>query len=165
MKQQGRLAVPWAALVLAAAAIAAAGWGCWQWGCFIGRAKAALEYTEIFPDLVRSLRTEVAALETQRDALRQEIALLEREWADWQIDNPRGPDGNPWPSCGEVPVHPLLWPDVKEALARWKLWARDHPVQAAAALAAEKPEALRTVRKDLRETMSEFDAALAAQAK
>jgi hypothetical protein len=161
MKPEGRWAVPRAAWVIIPAISAFFLWGCWQWGRFMGRAKPAIEYTEIFPDLVRELRAEVAALETQRERLRQEIALLERERADWQIDNPRGPGGTPWPAPGEVPRHPLLWPDVQEALAWWRSWARGHPDRAAASLAAEDPEELRQAREELRNLMKEFDAALA----
>jgi outer membrane murein-binding lipoprotein Lpp len=91
MNKRGVGAVGWLHLVAVVAVFVTVWWGCWRWGCFVGRAKPAIEYTEIFPDLVRELRAEVAALETQRDALRQEIALLERERADWQVDNPQLP--------------------------------------------------------------------------
>jgi outer membrane murein-binding lipoprotein Lpp len=105
MNKRGVWAVGWLHLVAVVAVFVTVWWGCWQWGCFMGRAKAAIEYTETFPDLVRDLRAEVATLEAQRDALRQEIALLERERADWQLDNPQLPAAATV-SPEEKPNHP-----------------------------------------------------------
>jgi hypothetical protein len=128
----------------------------------------------------RSLREEIAALRQERDRLRREIGVLERQKADWQLDNPHRPyhvdpggygvthpevasgrDLQGWPSCdpGEVPVYPLLWPEVQEGLARWRLWARDHPDRAAKSLAAMDPQELRAAREALRQSLAEMNAA------
>jgi hypothetical protein len=60
----------------------------------------------------------------------------------------------------EVPVHPLLRPWVRESLARWNRWSRDHPDQAALALRAVAPEDLKVLREDLKVVLEEIDAAL-----
>jgi hypothetical protein len=124
------------------------------------------------------LREEIAALRQERDRLRREIGVLERQKADWQLDNPHRPypvdpggygvthpevasgrDLQGWPSCdpGEVPVHPVLWPDVQEGLARWRLWARDHPDRAQASLTAADPEELQQAREALQDALRERD--------
>jgi uncharacterized iron-regulated membrane protein len=70
-----------------------------------------------------------------------------------------------WPSCdpGVVNVHPLLWPSTREALARWELWARDHPDRAKKSLADVPPAELRAVREDLKAALGEIDTALSEE--
>jgi hypothetical protein len=63
----------------------------------------------------------------------------------------------------EVPVHPAMRPEFREALATWRAWAERNPDAAREALKGLPEEELRQMRDDLRHALQELEAVLAAK--